>query len=103
MTHKLSCEELNRIKLEAIAALRSARHTRRSRDLSFHEDVELTRSEHQKIDALLKHLLSGHDGNPCPAGDRPIVGMSPTSEKRLAVLADSPRQAGTLALQFRRR
>jgi len=67
---------LNRIKLEAIAALHSAKNTRRTRDLSFHEDVELTRDEHRKIEALVKHLLSGHDGSPCPAGDRPIIGVA---------------------------
>ncbi|MGA8143656.1 MAG: hypothetical protein WB987_07190 [Candidatus Acidiferrales bacterium] len=77
MPQKRCCEELNRIQLEAIAALHAAKNTRRSRDLSFHEDVELTRDEHQKIDALLKHLLAGHDGHPCPAGDRPIIGIAP--------------------------
>jgi hypothetical protein len=76
MPHNLVCEELNRIKLEAIAALHSARKTRRTRDLSFHEDVELTRDEHEKIDALLKHLLAGHEGLPCPAGERPIIALS---------------------------
>ena len=40
---------------------------------SFSEDAELTRSEHRKIDALVTHLLSGHAGKPCPAGDRPII------------------------------
>lgn len=70
------CEELNRIRLEAIAAFHSAKEARRSRDLSFQEDVELSRDEHRKIDELLKHLLSGHDGHPCPAGDRPIVGTA---------------------------
>jgi hypothetical protein len=76
MPTKQACEELNRKKLEAIAAFHSARNTRRSRDLSFQEDVELTRDEHRKIDELLKHLLSGHDGHPCPAGDRPIIGIA---------------------------
>jgi len=81
MPAKQPCEELNRIKLEAIAAFHSAKQTRRSRDLSFQEDVELSRDEHRKIDALLKHLLSGHDGHPCPAGDRPIIGIvAPTKQ-----------------------
>ena len=71
------CEELKRIRLEAVAAFHSAKETRRSRDLSFQEDVELSRDEHRKIDELLKHLLSGHEGHPCPAGDRPIVGVVP--------------------------
>jgi len=76
MPKKQLCEELHRIKREAIAAFHSARNIRRSRDLSFQEDVELTRDEHQKVDALVKHLLSGHGGNPCPAGDRPIVAVT---------------------------
>src|SRR5271156_5952103 len=75
MPHHQVCEELNRIKLEAIAALHTARNTRRARDLSFREDVELTRDEHEKIDALLKHLLAGHAGKNCPAADRPITGI----------------------------
>ena len=77
------CEELNRIRLEAIAAFHSAKETRRSRDLSFQEDVELSRDEHRKIDELLKHLLSGHDGHPCPAGDRPIIGVVPPARQVL--------------------
>lgn len=44
------------------------------------EDAELTRTEHKKIDALVRHLLAGHDGGPCPAGDRPIVGEPKRSE-----------------------
>ncbi len=77
------CEELNRIRLEAIAAFHSAKETRRSRDLSFQEDVELSRDEHRKVDELLKHLLSGHDGHPCPAGDRPIIGVMPPAKQDL--------------------
>ena len=83
MSTKLLCEELNRIKLEAIAAFHFAKQIRRSRDLSFQEDVELSRDEHCKIDALLKHLLSGHDGHPCPAGDRPIIGIVEPAKQRL--------------------
>jgi len=77
------CEELNRIRLEAVAAFQAAKQTRRSRDLSFQEDVELSRDEHRKIDELLKHLLSGHDGLPCPAGDRPIIGIVPAAKRPL--------------------
>lgn|SRR6516164_4701457 len=82
------CKELNRIRLEAVAAFQAARETRRSRDLSFQEDVELSRDEHRKIDELLKHLLSGHHGLPCPAGDRPIIGIVPTAKRPL--LKSSP-------------
>ncbi len=85
------CEELNRIRLEAIAAFHSAKETRRSRDLSFQEDVELSRDEHRKIDELLKHLLSGHDGHPCPAGDRPIICVVPPAKQVLMKSELSPR------------
>ncbi len=103
MSQKQFCEELNRVKLEAIAALHSARQARRSRDLSFHEDVELTRDEHQKIDALLKHLLVGHEGHPCPAGDRPIIGIArPVTDGRFAVRAESQQPLREFALRRRR-
>jgi hypothetical protein len=70
---KMQCEALNRILQQAESTFREAREIRRSKDLSFNEDGELTRGEHKRIDALVKHLLAGHDGKPCPAGDRPIV------------------------------
>jgi hypothetical protein len=73
MAAKIHCEALNRILQQADSTFREAREIRRSKDLSFNEDGELTRSEHKRIDALVKHLLAGHDGKPCPAGDRPIV------------------------------
>src|ERR1700752_3902774 len=85
------CEELNRIRLEAVAAFQAPKQTRRSRDLSFQEDVELSRDEHRKIDELLKHLLSGHDGLPCPAGDRPIIGVVPPAKHVLVKSDLSPR------------
>jgi hypothetical protein len=103
MPHKQSCDDLNRFRLEAIAALHSARNTRRSRDLSFHEDVELTRIEHEKIDALLKHLLAGHHGLPCPAGDRPIIGIAATPAKPSAALDDVKHSSPAPALLQRRR
>jgi hypothetical protein len=106
MPHKQFCEELNRIKLEAVAALHSARQARRSHDVSFHEDVELTRDEHQKIDALLKHLLVGHDGHPCPAGDRPIVGIvrpaAGSTDGHQTVQAEASHPLRTFALRHRR-
>ena len=85
------CDELNRIRLEAVAAFQAARATRRAKDLSFQEDVELSRDEHRKIDDLLKHLLSGHDGLPCPAGDRPIIGVVPTAKRPVIKRNPSPR------------
>jgi hypothetical protein len=74
MAAKIQCEALSQIQQEAVSTFREAREIRRSKDLSFYEDSELTRGEHKKIDALVRHLLAGHDGKPCPAGDRPIIG-----------------------------
>ena len=102
MPAKQPCEELNRIKLEAIAAFDFAKQTRRSRDLSFHEDVELSRDEHRKIDALLKHLLSGHDGHPCPAGDRPIIGIVTPTKQHLVENRPATRAFRSLAVLQRR-
>jgi hypothetical protein len=31
---------------------------------------------------VLKHLLAGHGGQPCPAGDRPIVRLDKTCQIR---------------------
>jgi hypothetical protein len=67
------CSELDALKREATRTLRELKRIRRSRDLSFHEDAELNRVKHESLHALLKHLLVGHNGKPCPAGDRPIV------------------------------
>jgi len=53
--------------------MREAKKTRRSRDVSIYEDVELSKDLQQRTYAVIKHLLVGHDGQPCPAGDRPIV------------------------------
>lgn len=80
MAAKTHCEALDRILREADSTFRLAREIRRAKDLSFYEDGELTRGEHKKIDNLVKHLLAGHDGKPCPAGDRPIVGEPKRAE-----------------------
>jgi hypothetical protein len=74
------CEELSRIKREAVAVFREVRKIRRSRDLSFYEDAELTDYKHKSLHAVLKHLLVGHDGKPCPAGGRPIVSLARSSQ-----------------------
>jgi len=76
MTTKPLCEELNKLNADAVAAFAEAKRIRRQRDVSFHEDAELSRDGHRRIDALVKHLLAGHDGEPCPNGDRPIVRVS---------------------------
>ncbi len=73
MGPKVVCEEHERLRHEAVAAVLEARRIRWNNDLSFHQDSELSSDQHQKIDALLKHLLVGHNGKPCPCGDRPIV------------------------------
>jgi hypothetical protein len=73
MTTKPLCEELNKLNADAIAAFAEAKRIRRQRDVSFHEDAELSREGHRRIDALVRHLLAGHEGEPCPDGDRPII------------------------------
>jgi hypothetical protein len=70
------CTELNALKREAVRVFREVREIRRSRDVSFYEDAELNGEKHQSINAVLKHLLVGHEGKPCPAGDRPIVSLA---------------------------
>lgn len=67
------CKELDQFRREAAAALLEAKKIRRAKDLTVYEDAELSRESHRRIDALIKHLLTGHGGSPCPAGDRPIV------------------------------
>lgn len=85
MAEKAQCPELDRFRREAAAALLEAKRTRRTRDVSIFEDAELSRESHRRIDALIKHLLAGHDGAPCPAGDRPIVKRAMANdESRLA-------------------
>jgi len=80
MATRLRCEFLDQIRQEIVSTFQEARKIRRSKDLSFSEDAELTRGEHKKIDELVRHLLAGHDGEPCPAGDRPIVSGAKRAE-----------------------
>jgi hypothetical protein len=67
------CVELNALKREAVHVSREVKRIRRSKDVSFYEDAELNGERHKSINAVIKHLLVGHEGKPCPAGDRPIV------------------------------
>jgi len=76
------CEELKALKREAVHVLHEARKIRRTRDVSFYEDAELNREKHNSINAVLKHLLVGHEGKPCPGGDRPIVSPAKTARFR---------------------
>jgi hypothetical protein len=87
MTAKIRCKELDLLK-RAASAILEARRIRLSRDLLIYEDPKLCREGHQRIYALIKHLLVGHDGSACPASDRPIVTAAKT-ELRVAVLATS--------------
>jgi hypothetical protein len=80
MGPKLVCAEHERLRINAVAVILDAKRIRRDRDVSFYEDVELSREAHEKTDALLLHLLAGHDGKPCPCGDRPIVGVAQTAD-----------------------
>jgi hypothetical protein len=76
MTPKHVCAELERLKFESTSAFLDAKRIRLSRDVSITEDFEMSREGHRRIYALIRHLLVGHDGSACPAGDRPIVSPS---------------------------
>jgi hypothetical protein len=80
MGPKMVCAEHERLRIDAVTVILDAQRIRRDRDVSFYEDVELSREAHKKTDALLLHLLAGHDGKPCPSGDRPIVGVTRTAD-----------------------
>ena len=73
MPWESSCKELNKLHLEATGVIQEVRRIRRSRDLNFFEDADLNGLKHDSLTALIKHLLAGHGGEPCPAGSRPIV------------------------------
>ena len=68
-----SCPEFQKLERITTKTLRDVKLIRRSRDISFFEDAELNRLKHESVTALIKHLLAGHHGQPCPAGSRPIV------------------------------
>jgi hypothetical protein len=68
------CIELDELKGAAMSVFREVRAIRRSKDLSFDEDVELNGRKRASVHSVLKHLLVGHGGQPCPSGTRPIVG-----------------------------
>lgn len=70
MTTKPKCEELQRLRSEAKTALLQAKRVNRFGHLT---DAELQEEARRKVDAMIQHLLVGHDGKPCPSGDRPIV------------------------------
>ena len=74
------CEDLKDLRRNAARVLREIKKIRRSRDLSFFEDAALNHWKHENLQQVLKHLLVGHDGQPCPAGPRPIV--NPVASRR---------------------
>jgi hypothetical protein len=82
MTSQSACEELDRLNREVVSAILEAKAIRLSRDVSFQEDGALSRAANEKAEAVISHLLAGHGGKPCPAGDRPIV-TGATQKKRL--------------------
>ena len=68
-----SCEELNKLRLNSLCVFQEVKRIRRSRDLNFFEDADLNSQKYESLTVLIKHLLAGHQGRPCPAGTRPIV------------------------------
>lgn len=75
ITAKRACEELDRLRRDVVTALLEAKTIRLSRDVSIREDARLTDEAYRRVDAVIKHLLVGHAGKPCPAGERPIVAL----------------------------
>jgi hypothetical protein len=68
-----SCEELEKLRLNAFCVFREVKEIRRSRDLNFFEDADLNGEKQESVTAVVKHLLAGHNGHRCPAGLKPIV------------------------------
>ena len=77
------CEMLERLKREAVEAILSAKKISWAKDVSLYEDGEITRDQRRRIDAFISHLLAGHDGKPCPCGDRPIIGRRIAADLKL--------------------
>jgi hypothetical protein len=73
MIAKPSCDKLEELNREAISAFLEARKIRIARDVSIFEDADLCREQSRRIYALIRHLLVGHQGKACPAGEQPIV------------------------------
>jgi hypothetical protein len=88
-----SCQELNKLHLDANRVFGEVKRIRRARDLSFFEDADLNCLKCESLTVLIKHLLAGHQGHPCPAGSRPIVtGPAPAcaSAQRSPLIALGP-------------
>jgi hypothetical protein len=82
---KRQCELHDRLKREAVESILGAKKLRWSKDVSVFEDSEIARDQRAKIDAFISHLLAGHDGQPCPSGDRPIIGARPDAAARFGM------------------
>jgi hypothetical protein len=76
------CEELKVLKHNAARVLREVKKIRRSRDISILEDAALNQHKHKTLHLVLKHLLVGHGGKPCPAGTKPVVSLSMSTRFR---------------------
>jgi hypothetical protein len=87
-----SCKELDRCLGEACSAIAESRRIRQAQDVSFQEDVRLSREEHARLYGVIKHLLVGHEGQPCPAGGRPIVSEMKRWEDSPWVMDAKPRK-----------
>jgi hypothetical protein len=81
---KSMCNDLKALKRDASRVLREVKKIRRSRDVSFFEDAALNQAKHDCLHLVLKHLLVGHNGQPCPAGPRPVVNPAARARWRLA-------------------
>lgn len=86
------CELHDRLKLEAVEAILAAKKVRWSKDISLYEDSEMCTDQRLKIDAFISHLLAGHDGKPCPRGERPIVGSRANAHMALPAMKVSTTQ-----------
>lgn len=67
-----TCEELQELHLQATLAVVEAHRSGRFAELR-RDKARIQEEQDRKIYALIKHLLVGHAGQPCPAGDRPII------------------------------
>jgi hypothetical protein len=83
VAQKRQCELLEKLKRDAVESILGAKQLRWSKDVSLYEDSEIARDQRAKIDAFISHLLAGHDGQPCPCGDRPIIGARPDAGMKL--------------------
>lgn len=83
MAHGERCDLLDQLQREAVEAILTAKQRRRNKDVSMYEDGELCLDQRRKIDAFISHLLAGHNGKPCPCGDRPIIGDRVSRGSRL--------------------